>query len=176
MTIPAWLVYSPRMSLVRALGLASLFLLCLAGCREEAACVERNVAGRMEVVVECSTGKVAVCGTEGAEVYDPMTGALLPVPSEELSADGSCPDGVGDCRPRPTCAGDDQPVMCANGETAYCVLGNVDEIDPPMMIPDAGPPMDAGTIDAGAGDAGEGTDGGDTDGGGDTDAGDSDGG
>ena len=166
------------MSLARGLAIGSVCLLALVGCREEPECNERNVAGRMEVVVECSTGKVPVCGTTVEEVYNSSTGALLPTPSAELSADGSCPAGVGMCRPRPVCPGAGQKATCANGETAVCVLGAVREIDPTAPTPDAGPPADdagPGDTDAGPGDtdAGPETDAGagDTDAGPETDAG-----
>ncbi|MGE0786230.1 MAG: hypothetical protein AB7S26_11115 [Sandaracinaceae bacterium] len=137
-----------------------------AGCREEARCVERSVGGTPTPVVECSTGKVAVCGDVEEEVYDPETGALLRVPSVALSPDGSCPAGQSSCRPRPTCAAAGDKVACANGRTAYCVLGMVREIMAPRPMPDAGPRVDAGMEDGGASDGGGDTDGGDTDGGG----------
>ncbi len=162
------------MPLARGLVIGSICLLALAGCREEPECNERNVVGGTAVVVECSTGKVPVCGTDPEQIYNPTSGALLPVPSAELSADGSCPSETRLCRPRPTCGAVGQKAMCANGETAVCVLGSVREIAAPMTMPDGGPPpADAGPGDADGGvDAGDGSDAGpETDAGTATDAG-----
>ncbi|MEZ4338859.1 MAG: hypothetical protein R3B82_19755, partial [Sandaracinaceae bacterium] len=143
------------------------------GCAEQAVCAEGRVRGRDTVVVQCSTGKVPVCGDNPDLLYDTNSGALLPTPALpditdpaiRASFTGSC-DGVsGPCRPRPACPGaaGDAPI-CANGETALCLLGRVDEI---MAARDSGapPPEDAGGgDDAGPDDAGPGdTDAGDTD-------------
>ena len=196
MTISVRLDYSPRMPLSRMgirFGLVALFL--LSACGEQAACVEGRVRGRDTVVVGCSTGKIAICGTDPEILYNPATGALLPTPAEPNLADdairamfdGACPGGIAQicvdnadgvpvcrpgCRPRPVCRGAvGAAPTCANGETAMCRLGQNDEI---MMTPpptDAGPPSDGGT-DAGDPDAGD-PDAGDPDAG-DPDAGDPD--
>ncbi|MBX3272253.1 MAG: hypothetical protein KF729_18455 [Sandaracinaceae bacterium] len=128
-----------------------LLSLLAAGCAEQAQCVERRVGGRDQVVVECSTGKVAMCGDRPELLYDENTGALLPTPAiTESNPTGSC-DGIsGPCRPRPVCGAAGQAPMCANGETAICRLGRVQEITPGR---DAGPPpeLDAGPMEEDAG-------------------------
>ncbi len=156
----------------------SLFsLLASTGCAEQAVCAEGRVRGRDTVVVQCSTGKVPVCGDQVAELYDPASGALLPTPALpditdpaiRASFTGACDGTAGPCRPRPVCPGaaGDAP-MCASGRTAMCILGRLDEIaagtdaGPPPPPEDAGPGEDAGgETDAGA----------ETDAGGEMDAG-----
>jgi len=139
------------------------------GCAEEAQCVEGRIRGNDTVVVQCSTGKVPVCGDEPELLYNMETGALLPVPPTPDLTDpamraadtGSCDGVTGPCRPRPACRGDaEEAPFCANGETAFCLLGRIEEIMPMMPPPppeDAGPGDDdagPGDDDAGPGDAG----------------------
>lgn len=114
---------------------------------------------------------------------DPSPGALAPVPTSE---DGRCPEAtlqecfVGDldnppipcetagencdsdrrcrpnCRTRPICGEAGQGPTCADGTSPVCVLGVVEEIEPPRPMVDAGMPIDAGMTmtDAGMADAG----------------------
>ncbi|MFK7987903.1 MAG: hypothetical protein AB8I08_17930 [Sandaracinaceae bacterium] len=120
-------------------------------------------------VLDCSAGKVPVCGDDPMSLYDEGTGALLPVPGDEV-ANGSCDGVTGPCRTRPVCGSVGGEATCADGTAPRCVLGRVVEIRPePMPTPDAGPPpVDAGS-DAGT-DAGTETDAG-TDAGTEVDAG-----
>jgi len=153
-------------------------LLVLSACAEEAQCVDRTVRGNETVVVQCSTGKVPVCGDEPEILYNMESGALLPVtetpdlsdPAMRAAYTGSCDGVVGPCRPRPVCRGSsDESPTCANGETAFCLLGRVDEIMTMMPPP---PPEDGGPgeTDAGPGETDAGP--GETDAGpGETDAG-----
>ena len=142
--------YSPAMRLSRVLLIGPLAL--LGACAEQPTCVDFDDDG--EYTIDCSAGKVAVCGDDPAAIYNDGTGALLPV--DERSEDGSCGDDLaGDCRPRPVCNSDGEAV-CPNGETPLCRLGEVTAVDIPAPAPtDSGPPP---TPDGGGGDAGPGDD------------------
>ena len=105
MTIRARVDYSPRMALSR-LGMSCCVLgaFLAAACTEQAMCVDGTGITEGSVVIQCSTGKVAVCGTNPDLLYNPRTGALLPVPEEptgihsdpavRAAFNGQCPDGV----------------------------------------------------------------------------------
>lgn len=133
-----------------AVGVLPLALL-LAGCPAVPRCAERVSGGHTEVVIRCNAGQVPVCGDKAAQLYDPMTGALLPVPPDGV-ASGSC-QGFGElCRPRPRCSRAGAGVQCPAGYPPRCVLGLLR-----TLTPDGAPvPRDGGSSrDAGAeGDAG----------------------
>lgn len=140
--------------------LARVFLFALpvllVACSETPRCVLSGMPPAP--VVECNPGKVPVCGNDPALLYD-EDGALRPVPPESVSVDGRCPAGEDNCRTRPVCAQETMNVVCNDGLGATCVLGAVDELDPPPTPtpdsgpdeePDAGSGEDAGRDDAGA--------------------------
>jgi hypothetical protein len=144
------------------LGPASFVTLIflLAACAETPRCVERGVAPRTTVEIECNAGKVAVCGTDSVALYqgadDPTPGALRPVPPEDV-ASGSCDGLSANCRTRPICGAAGEGATCADGTSPVCVRGVVTEIMTVTPRPDAGTPTedDAGTPDAGDIDAGD---------------------
>ena len=163
----------------RSFLLTSVVLLAVSACAEQPRCVGEQVRRFGETVedvtVQCSAGKVAICGDDSAQLYDPVSGALLPTPAapDDLyrpevrqAFTGSC-DGADNCRDRPVCRGSaGEAPTCANGLTPGCRLGRVDEIEPPLPMVDAGspPPTDGGSgSDAGGEDAGGGVDAGTVD-------------
>src|SRR5690606_22263488 len=106
-----------RISLLFALPL-------LVACAETPRCVERGASATL--TVECSAGKVPVCGDDPEKLYDEH-GALRPVPAASV-ADGLCPDGARNCRTRPVCQQDTGEVVCNDGQAPLCKLGQVKEL------------------------------------------------
>lgn len=140
-----------------------VFGLVLAACAETPRCVERGTPPQLQI--ECNPGKVPVCGSDPMALYD-ENGRLRPVPHSSV-ADGLCPAGEENCRTRPICQQDTRTVVCNDGTSPTCVLGAIDELDPPPQpMPDSGAPdRDAGgSEDAGSDDdAGPDDDAGSTD-------------
>ncbi|HJL17410.1 MAG TPA: hypothetical protein RMH99_17205, partial [Sandaracinaceae bacterium LLY-WYZ-13_1] len=90
------------------------------GCPEAPTCVDFDEDG--EYTIDCSAGKVAICGDDPEALYT-NGGALLPV--DERSEDGSCGDDItGPCRPRPVCNSDGEAV-CPDGASPLCRLGEI---------------------------------------------------
>lgn len=89
-----------------------------AACAETPRCKERG--DPPQLVPECNAKKAAVCGDREEELYDPLTGALLPLSPRE---DGSCDGVIEPCRPRPLCRTVDEPPSCPGGRDPLCLLG-----------------------------------------------------
>jgi len=114
-TRSASVAYSPRMRLARLLLIAPFVFLW--GCPEAPTCVDFDGDG--EYAIDCSAGKVAICGDDPDALYNQSSGALRPV--DERSADGSCGDDVENCRPRPVCNSEGE-VVCPGGENGRSMV------------------------------------------------------